>query len=139
MANEMFVTPLQGLTGWVARLPRAVPWAILFRPFGARRTVRGRAGTWALTLLLVAGCRAPAQPREDFSDDPEAEKRLLVLPEGFETQLVASEPDVINPVQINFDPQGRLWVLCLPRYPQLLPGQDPRDYVLVLEDFDAKG
>src|SRR5579883_2704617 len=93
----------------------------------------------ASLLLLALAALTAAPPREDMSDDPAVEKRLLMLSEGFEIQLVASEPDVINPVQINFDPQGRLWVLCIPRYPQLLPGQDPRDYVLVLEDFAPDG
>jgi putative heme-binding domain-containing protein len=74
-----------------------------------------------------------------MSDDPEAERRLMQLPEGFEVQLVACEPTVVNPLSMNFDPQGRLWVLCAPRYPQLLPGQAPKDYVVVLEDFDATG
>ena len=74
-----------------------------------------------------------------MSDDPEVERQLLSLPAGFEIQLVASEPAVINPVQINFDPAGRLWVLCIPRYPQLLPGQSPEDFVAVLEDIDATG
>jgi putative heme-binding domain-containing protein len=92
-----------------------------------------------VALFVGAAAGARAQPKADFSDDVEAERKLLVVPEGFEVQLVASEPTVINPVQIQFDPQGRLWALCLPRYPQLLPGQDPRDYIVVLEDFGPDG
>ena len=52
----------------------------------------------------------------------------MQLPEGFEAQLVAGEPTIINPLQINFDARGRLYVLCAPRYPQILPGQAPSDY-----------
>ncbi|MFO0866037.1 MAG: hypothetical protein U0744_15540 [Gemmataceae bacterium] len=37
-------------------------------------------------------------------------------------QLVGLEPDVVNPIQINFDPQGRLWVLCVPGYPRVCQG-----------------
>jgi putative heme-binding domain-containing protein len=100
-------------------------------------------GRWTKTLaiLLAATTFAHAQPgpRPEMSDDPEVERKLLSLPPGFEIQLVASEPAVINPVQINFDPAGRLWVLCIPRYPQLLPGQSPEDFVAVLQDFDATG
>ena len=41
------------------------------------------------------------RPRARMSDDPEVErKRPVVLPPGFELQLVASEPAVINPVRI---------------------------------------
>jgi putative heme-binding domain-containing protein len=98
-----------------------------------------------LGLLLLAippakgqGPAGGKQP-EELSDDPQVERRLMDLPAGFEIQLVASEPDVINPIQMNFDPQGRLWVVCAPRYPQQLPGQEPADYILVLDDFDASG
>jgi putative heme-binding domain-containing protein len=92
----------------------------------------------AACLALLIASVAQAQPPKD-EDDPAVEQRSFVLPPGFEIQLVASEPAVVNPVQINFDPQGRLWVLCIPRYPQLLPGQDPADFITVLEDIDASG
>jgi putative heme-binding domain-containing protein len=72
-------------------------------------------------------------------DDPETERRQMDLPPGFEIQLVAAEPTVINPVAMNFDAQGRLWVACAPRYPQVLPGQEPADFVLVLDDFASTG
>jgi putative heme-binding domain-containing protein len=85
--------------------------------------------------VVPAGGKQP----EELSDDPEAERRLMQLPPGFEIQLVASEPAVVNPIGMNFDPEGRLWVACAPRYPQLLPGQEPADYVLVLDDLDARG
>src|SRR5258706_2385882 len=95
-------------------------------------------GRSAPCLVVFWASFAQAQtPKEE--DDPAVEQRAFVLPPGFEIQLVASEPAVINPVQINFDPRGRLWVLCIPRYPQLLPGQDPADFITVLDDFDASG
>jgi putative heme-binding domain-containing protein len=72
-------------------------------------------------------------------DDPETERQQMELPPGFEIQLVASEPAVINPIAMNFDTAGRLWVACAPRYPQVLPGQEPADYILVLDDFAATG
>ncbi|MEI7687615.1 MAG: sorbosone dehydrogenase, partial [Planctomycetota bacterium] len=90
------------------------------------------------TLMLGTTVQAQLKPA-DPQDDPEFERDLLTLPPGFELQLVASEPAIINPVQINFDPQGRLWVLCIPRYPQLLPGQDPADFITVLDDFAPNG
>jgi putative heme-binding domain-containing protein len=94
-----------------------------------------------LVVLLAADrpLSAGGKAAEELSDDPEVERRLMQLPPGFEIELVASEPAVINPISMNFDPEGRLWVACAPRYPQLLPGQEPADYILVLDDFDAKG
>src|SRR3954464_11251272 len=99
------------------------------------------------TLSLIAigcllfGAVAPlaAQKLDDLSDDPEVARKLMQLPDGFEVQLVASEPTVVNPIQINFDSRGRLHVLCVPRYPQILPSQVPSDYVVRLEDFDKTG
>ncbi len=90
-------------------------------------------------LFLVRPQTLSAQKLDDMSDDPEIARKLMQLPEGFEVQLVASEPTVVNPIQINFDSRGRLYVLCVPRYPQILPGQTPNDYVVRLDDFDKTG
>lgn len=61
------------------------------------------------------------------------------LPEGFKIELFAAEPDVINPLQINFDARGRLWVACAPTYPQVEPQGEPRDKIVILEDRDGDG
>ena len=39
------------------------------------------------------------------------------LPAGFTVQLVASEPLVKQPVAIEFDDRGRLWVIQYLQYP----------------------
>lgn len=91
------------------------------------------AGAW-----LCHGAAVHAQPA-NMDDDPAALIAATTLPDNYELQLVAMEPDVVNPVQINFDTRGRLWVLCAASYPQLLPGQSPQDYVVVLEDFGPDG
>ena len=90
------------------------------------------------SLCIAAGFVRGAQAADDpTSDDPKVERRLLQLPKGFEIQLYASEPEVINPVTMNFDTRGRLWVLCLPGYPHVLPDQQPRDFITVLDPPDA--
>src|SRR5712671_1193777 len=95
----------------------------------------------AISCLLALAAPLPAQDKtpSDMNDDPAVERLLMQLPEGFEIQLVASEPTIVNPISMNFDARGRLWVLCAPRYPQLLPGQDAKDYAVVLDDFAANG
>lgn len=58
------------------------------------------------------------------------EQRLLFhLPEGFEIQLVASNPDIGQPMQLNFDAKGRLWVTHSVEYPYPAQGEgvEPRD------------
>ena len=41
----------------------------------------------------------------------------MKLPPGFEAKLVASEPDIAQPVCIEFDDRGRLWVIQYLQYP----------------------
>ncbi len=65
------------------------------------------------------------------------------VPAGFKLELFADEklfPDLAKPVQINFDNKGRLWVACMPTYPQWKPGDPkPGDKLLILEDTDGDG
>ena len=65
------------------------------------------------------------------------------VPTGFKLELFADEkkfPELASPVQINFDNKGRLWVACMPTYPQWRPGDaKPNDKLLILEDTDGDG
>jgi lysophospholipase L1-like esterase len=65
------------------------------------------------------------------------------VPEGFEIQPFADEtmfPELAKPVQLNFDNKGRLWVSCMPTYPQWKPGDHkPDDRLLILEDTNHDG
>jgi putative membrane-bound dehydrogenase-like protein len=62
----------------------------------------------------------------------------MVVPAGFQVELVASEPELVNPVAMTFDEQGRIWVTESLEYPRRPPGQG-RDRVKVLEDTDGDG
>ncbi len=67
----------------------------------------------------------------------EALERMRV-PEGFHVELVASEPDLVNPVAMAFDARGRIWVAESLEYPRLEAGEG-RDRIKVLEDTDGDG
>ena len=84
---------------------------------------------------LLVGC-APAPP---VSDDPTAVLDAFIVAPGYEVNLFAAEPMLKNPIQMAWDGEGRLWVVCSPTYPQLEPGQPLRDYIVVLEDTDNDG
>jgi putative heme-binding domain-containing protein len=58
---------------------------------------------------------------------------------GFEINLFAESPMLSKPIQMNFDPQGRLWVVGSQIYPQIKPGQEADDKVFVLEDTKGEG
>lgn len=89
-------------------------------------------------------------PQQDYSEpeelrylSPEECISTMKVPDGFVVQLFASErefPELAKPNQLNFDNRGRLWVSCMPTYPQWKPG-DPRpsDRLLIFEDDDRDG
>lgn len=74
---------------------------------------------------------------------PAAEQqRKFKLADGYEIQLVASEedfPELANPVALNFDNKGRLWVSTMPSYPHWQPKTKLDDKVLILEDNNGDG
>jgi putative heme-binding domain-containing protein len=59
--------------------------------------------------------------------------------ENLEVVLFAENPDLAKPIQMNFDTQGRLWVASSSVYPQIQPGQEANDKILVLEDTNGDG
>jgi|TARA_B110000037_G_scaffold147096_1_gene166156 putative membrane-bound dehydrogenase-like protein len=61
----------------------------------------------------------------------------FVLPDGFSANVVASEPDIVQPIAFTTDDRGRLWVLENTNYPNC-PGEK-KDRILILEDADGDG
>jgi len=70
--------------------------------------------------------------------EPQAHPEFEVA-EGFEVSLWAEDPLLDKPVQMNFDPRGRLWVACTPVYPQIEPGQVENDKIVILQDTTGGG
>src|SRR5437773_4138910 len=110
---------------------------------------------FAVFLGLAGSARA-----QGYAPD-EAVRRMTVAP-GFKVELVASEPLVRQPVAIDFDDRGRLWVIQYLQYPNpaglkrvkvdrfsrtvydRVPEPPPRgpkgaDRVTILEDTDGDG
>lgn len=69
---------------------------------------------------------------------PEEERLGFKLPEGFEIELFASEPDIGKPINISFDAKGRMWVTQSYEYPFPAKGQGA-DKITILEDTDGDG
>jgi putative membrane-bound dehydrogenase-like protein len=70
------------------------------------------------------------------------QQKLFKLADGYEIQLVASEeqfPELANPVSLNFDNKGRLWVTTMQSYPHWQPKGEMNDKVIILEDKDGNG
>ncbi|HLL95343.1 MAG TPA: PVC-type heme-binding CxxCH protein [Spirosoma sp.] len=111
------------------------------------------------TITLTLGCRSyltqqpvPAENPRPLNEglfsehvrtteprSPEEEKAGFILPDGFQIDLFASEPEIGKPLNMAFDAKGRLWVTQSVEYPfAAQPGQG-RDRLTILEDKDHNG
>lgn len=77
--------------------------------------------------------KGPLSPRE--------EQAAFHLPKGFQIELVAAEPDVIDPVAMAFDEDGRIFVAEMRGYPNggVATGRIASGRIKVLEDRDGDG
>src|SRR5256885_12650682 len=90
--------------------------------------------------------QTPRVPRELIPSapplPPEQALKSFKVQSGFRIELVAAEPLVHNPIQIAFDPEGRLWVLEMRGYMPNIEGKGEFEKVgsvAVLEDTDGDG
>ena len=84
-----------------------------------------------LACATLVACR-PAPPTADLLGPH-------VLLEGVQIELVASEPLVLDPVDLEFDAAGRAFVLEMPGYPTTVGDSDRPGRVVELIDEDDDG
>jgi mono/diheme cytochrome c family protein/glucose/arabinose dehydrogenase len=74
---------------------------------------------------------------------PDEALKSFFMPPGFRVELVASEPLIHDPTAVDWDLQGRLWVVEMTGFVRDLvtpePNLDPIGNVVVLEDTDNDG
>ena len=88
-------------------------------------------------FLLFTLAEDPSPPKT-----PAEELATFQVEPGFKIQLVAAEPLVQDPVVIQFDPDGRLWVVEMRGFMPDIDGTGENERVgrvSVLEDTDADG
>ncbi len=96
--------------------------------------------SWCVLLAAMGNVALAQRNLKDIPDpDPEIERQSFVVADGFEVNLFAADPQIAKPIQMNFDPQGRLWIASSEIYPQIKPGEKANDRILVLEDTDGDG
>ncbi|MEX2559883.1 MAG: PVC-type heme-binding CxxCH protein [Pirellulales bacterium] len=103
-----------------------------------------RLAPWLAAVCCSICQLAPAEePQAPAVAGPLAAEESLAhfrLPEGLRIELVAAEPEVIDPVAIRFDEDGRLWVVEMGDYPNgPPPGEAPLSRIRILEDRDRDG
>jgi len=85
-------------------------------------------GTLSVMLVEASEPLSPAAALADFA----------LLP-GYRIELVAAEPQIVDPVAMAFDAQGRLWVVEMRDYPFLAEGAKPSSRIQILEDKNQDG
>ncbi len=99
-------------------------------------------------FLLLAAPIFSAEKKDPFEElirptdplTPEQERAAFHLPPGFEIQLVASEPDLRKPMNMQWDALGRLWITESREYPfPVKDGSPGRDTVRIFSDFAPDG
>lgn len=79
------------------------------------------------------------QSKYTFGFEPDEAAENMIVPDGFHVDLIASEPDLTQPIAMCFDAKGRIWVVEGHTYPQKAPEGQGKDRVVIFEDTDANG
>lgn len=95
-----------------------------------------------LTAALLGGLFL-VPPAAGSQHTPQEALESLRIGEGLEIRLWASEPDVINPTNMDVDERGRIWVTEAVNYRRTLRGEpdyrEQGDRITILEDSDRDG
>ncbi|MCW1887835.1 ThuA domain-containing protein [Luteolibacter flavescens] len=85
-----------------------------------------------LKRQLITSAQKPLSPEDSM--------KLAQVPVGFELSLFASEPDIVNPIFVNWDEKGRAFVIQTVDYPNNLhAGNIGNDKIIICEDTDKDG
>src|SRR5215831_12427925 len=94
--------------------------------------------TVALLLVLHTACsRKNPEERAMLARDS---LQSIRLSDDFHVELVAWEPDVMSPVEMAFDENGKMYVAEMLDYPEdPEPGKPARSRIRLLEDTNGDG
>src|SRR5262249_10651937 len=126
-----------GRAAWNGFLgPKAQYMRYTLRPWRYLGIIWIAAASLALFPQTPAADLKPVKPLT-----PRQELATFRVPKGFRVELVASEPQVIDPVAIAFDEDGRLFVAEMRGYPNagVGTGKINTGRVKLLEDRDGDG
>ncbi|TXG35098.1 c-type cytochrome [Seonamhaeicola maritimus] len=92
-------------------------------------------------LTIISGLLSYSCKPKTF-DEPQISLDKYQIEEGFNIEVVASEPFIEAPVAMDFDNQGRMWVVEMKGYMRNLSGagdDEPNGTISILEDLDNDG
>src|SRR2546430_13901355 len=102
-----------------------------------------------LTLVLILGCICKGRSaehsshHEEYTPPPKSPAESLAAIEtrgDLRMELVAAEPLIVDPVAIDWGPDGKLWVVEMRDYPSGMDGhRKPGSRIKYLEDTKGDG
>jgi len=107
-------------------------WAISFMCLSTMTILFGSFGNAADAVPGVSP-RGPLSPREELA--------TIRVAKGFRVELAACEPNIVDPVAIAFDENGRMFVAEMRGYPNegVATGSSTSGKIKLLEDRDGDG
>jgi len=114
------------------RLPRSL-WTFCFVVTFANCTLTASGADPAKPVLPHHQSKMPGPALT-----PAEALKKFTVPDGFTVELVASEPELVNPVAMTIDERGRFWITESLEYPRKSAGPG-KDRVKILEDTDGDG
>src|SRR5688572_21732677 len=104
---------------------------------------------WQASAQNFKGAPEPSKPGKDSPLSLEEQRRSFSVPEGFEVELVAGDPDLTKTITVAFDDAGRMWAITASEYPvdgnenpeaaRQLYLKGGKDQVLVFDDVSQPG
>ncbi len=81
------------------------------------------------------------KPQTEYAkgQSPAEALKTMQLPGGFKAELIAAEPDLVQPIAFTFDERGRIWVVEGNSYPKPREMGKGQDRIKILEDKDGDG
>jgi len=93
-------------------------------------------------FLLIFSVLISSCTHNSSYEEPKISLDNYYIEEGFDLKAVATEPFIEAPVTMDFDNQGRMWVVEMKGYMQNLEGTNaniPNGRITILEDLDNDG
>src|SRR5690349_17910049 len=106
------------------------------------------AGFIAIGITITFCCGDSSSGQDHYGDfiakseprTPAEEQKCFHLPPGFAIELVASEPAIGKPINLNYDDRGRIWLTQSAEYPFPAPSsRQPGDVIKILESTRGDG
>src|ERR1041384_1993294 len=95
---------------------------------------------WPALLFLISLSACSKRNPEAYPMSPQDSLKAMHLSEDFHVELFAAEPDVMSPVEMAFDENGKIYVAEMFDYPtDPPPGKPARSRIRLLENPSGDG